>query len=163
MIATVRNVNDATTESLRSLPKAESSTLHIQNLDISQPKGAINAIDTLRKQGIASLDVVIANAGMVTSFETALETKPEDMLPHFDVNCVGQLRLFQACYPLLKKGGDGGKAGVFCFISSGIGSIAAMEALKCLAYGCSKAALNFLARKIHVENTDITSFALHPG
>ena len=162
VIATVRAVNDETTEALNSLPKASSSALFIEKLDISRPNDALTAIEHLRERGITTLDVVIANAAMVTSFETVLETRPEDMLPHYDVNCVGQLRLFQACYPLMKKSGGEGREGIFCFVTSGIGSIAAMEPMKCLAYGCSKAALNFLARKIHFE-CDITSFALHPG
>ena len=162
VIATIRDANSATTKALESLPKAEFSTLIIQRLDLSQPNDALTAIDSLREHGVSKLDVVIANAAIVTSLDTVLETKPEDMLPHFDINCVGQLRLFQACYPMMEKSGSESKERTFCFISSSIGSIAAMEPLKCLAYGCSKAALNFLARKIHFE-CDITSFALHPG
>ena len=30
-------------------------------------------------------------------------------------------------------------------------------------YGSSKAALNFLTRKIHQENAELTAFVVHPG
>ncbi len=52
----------------------------------------------------------------------------------------------------------------FIFISSSLGSIAAMEdAAPTLAYGVSKAAANYFVRKIHYEEKRIIALAIHPG
>ena len=80
---------------------------------------------------------------------------------HLDINTVGPVRLFQATWPLLKKSLDA----KFILISSIVGTI---EGLKNIpypnaAYGASKAAANFFARKIHFENENIVTLAVHPG
>lgn len=70
------------------------------------------------------------------------------------------LALFQAVFPLL--GGEGKK---FVAISSAVASIGDMEKvpMKSTAYGASKAALNYVIRKIHCENEGLIAFPLNPG
>lgn len=53
----------------------------------------------------------------------------------------------------------------FVAVSSSISTIAGMEyvPLTVSSYGASKAALNFLGRKIHFENEGLIAFAVHPG
>jgi NAD(P)-dependent dehydrogenase (short-subunit alcohol dehydrogenase family) len=97
------------------------------------------------------LDVVIANAGICNNNQTASEASVENMQEHFTVNVLGPMTLFQASYPLLKASTSTPK---FVPISSGSGSIArgTMIPHPQVEYGTSKAALNWLTRKIWVEN-----------
>lgn len=56
--------------------------------------------------------------------------------------------------------------GKFVFISSGYGSItkaANPYPFDCAQYGASKAALNYIARKLHGEVQDVIIFPTHPG
>jgi NAD(P)-dependent dehydrogenase (short-subunit alcohol dehydrogenase family) len=63
---------------------------------------------------------------------------------------IGPLVLFQASYPLLKASTAAPK---FVIISSRAGSNVIGAAIPGgLSYGASKAAVNFLSRKLHFEN-----------
>jgi len=72
------------------------------------------------KRIVGRLDVVIANAGICSLIAPAMETTPEVMREHYDVNVIGTLVLFQATYPLLSASTPTPK---FIPISSGAGSI----------------------------------------
>jgi len=54
---------------------------------------------------------------------------------------------------------------MFVGVSTISATISAMEHIPVpvTAYGASKAALNSIVRRLHFENTEITSFVLHPG
>jgi len=108
------------------------------------------------------LDVVIANAGILQFLGPGLETPAEQMRDHFDINVVGTLILFQASYPLLKASTPSPK---FIAISTAAGSIAdgANFPAGVLAYGASKAAENYLARKLHFEHEGLICFPINPG
>jgi norsolorinic acid ketoreductase len=84
-----------------------------------------------------------------------------DLQNHFEINTIGPVRMFQASLPLLKKAQDP----KFIVISSVIGTIGGLDQIPFpnAAYGASKAASNYLTRKIHFENKDIVAFAIHPG
>lgn len=71
------------------------------------------------------------------------------------VNAVGPLVLFQAFYALFKAAPGTPK---FVVISTFVGSIAtgAAAPLGLSAYGPSKAAVNFITRKIHFENEHLS-------
>jgi short-subunit dehydrogenase len=99
--------------------------------------------------------------------DSTLDVPPKAMLEHFDVsgfvspmsaithqiqvNVNGTLVLFQATYALLKASTSTPK---FVAVSSFIGSIAIGPTIpvKLVTYGASKAALNFVVRKMHQEN-----------
>lgn len=70
------------------------------------------------------------------------------------VNVTGTLVLFQVAYPLMKNNNQSSK---FVTISSAAGSIAdgAAMPLRMVAYGASKAALNYLTRRLHFEHEDL--------
>jgi NAD(P)-dependent dehydrogenase (short-subunit alcohol dehydrogenase family) len=80
------------------------------------------------------------------------------------VNVVGTLILFQATYPLLAASPHP----KFIPVSSGAGSLdlTARVPLQVTAYGASKAAENYLARKIHFEHPELgaslLTFSLRP-
>jgi NAD(P)-dependent dehydrogenase (short-subunit alcohol dehydrogenase family) len=96
------------------------------------------------------------------------------------VNTVGVLALFQATYPLLKASTPAPK---FVPISSGAGSVAMSGTIpmyntpyvpaspmgvraahaSCVGrYGTSKAALNFVTRKLRAENDGLGASPAHP-
>ena len=107
---------------------------------------------------------MIANSGIysLAAFTPLRLTRTADLAEHFDVNTTGVLRLFQAVLPLLEKSARP----VFMTLSSIVGTIGGMEqvaAFPLTAYGTSKAALNFLTRRIHFEHENIIAFASHPG
>lgn len=87
--------------------------------------------------------------------------KTSDLIEHVDVNAAGVVRLFQATLPLLQKA----KKPIFMVVSSGAGTIAGMEHVPFTvsSYGASKAAVNFLIRRIHFEQPELIAFAVHPG
>ena len=160
VVAAVRNTASATTHSLEVLPKASKSRLVIVKIDSSSPsdpKSAIADLETV--QGILHIDVVIANAGVSLGMTKVLDTSSEQMKETFEINSVAPLLLFQAAWPLLQKS----LRPKFVAMSSSMGSIGQMLETPGLAYGMSKAALDYLAKKIHVEHETVTAVALHPG
>jgi len=108
------------------------------------------------------LDVVIANAGISDYYGPALTTPENQMREHFNINVVGTHVLFQATYPLLSASTSSPK---FIPISSVGGSITIGSSFPAgiVAYGASKAAENYLARKLHFEHPELICFPIHPG
>ena len=161
IIATVR---DPTTSSaaLTSLPTAAGTTLIILKIDSQSPTDPLNAISTLQTtHNITTIDVVIANAGLGATWVPVLQTTPELIRELHEVNTIGPLLLFQATWPLLQKS----KNPKFIFMSTGLASFVLAEHLKApsAAYGASKAAGAYLARKIHFEHENLTTVILYPG
>lgn len=166
VVATVRDVASAQAKELASLPKGSGSSLIVVKLDsqsTTDPAAVVSELE--QKHNITYIDVVIANAGISNpqGFGPAAELKLVDLREHIDVNAIAPFLLYQATLPLLKKAAHG--PGKFVGVSSPIGSIGGMEQrpYPMTAYGVSKAALNFVLRKIHFEHEDLISFALDPG
>ena len=113
--------------------------------------------------GIDTLDVVIANAGIAEVYPRAADASMADVREHFEVNTLGPLALFQACLPLLEKSKN--KQGKFVAVSTSAASIGGMELrpIPNSVYGPSKAALNYLTRKMHFEHKDLIAFPIDPG
>ena len=80
---------------------------------------------------------------------------------HLNVHVVAPLILFKAVYPLLLKR----PTKKFITVSSGVGMIGNMLPLPSAVYGTSKAALNFLTKRIHKDyhQEGLIAFPLHPG
>jgi norsolorinic acid ketoreductase len=91
----------------------------------------------------------------------ALQTNVKSVREMFEVNTMGPLNLIQAFFPLLEKSSKP----QFLVITSSIGSIGDMEKFPVpfFGYGLSKAAANYLVRKLHFENPTLTSMAFNPG
>lgn len=132
-------------------------------IESTSPTDALEAVESIKSQGITHLDVVIANAGIfkTEAFQEVAVMKTTDLLEHVNVNAAGPVRLFQATLPLLKAA----KQPKFIYISSGVATISAAEYIPytITSYGASKAAMNFLLRRIHIENEDLIALAFHPG
>ena len=138
------------------------SSLETIKLDSTSDKDFIDIQNYLVEDGVPRrIDVVIANAGSSAKYALVLDTPLDAMRSDFEVNTLGPLRLFQACYMHLSIAPQG----KFILISSILGSIGVQNEMAgpVLAYGTSKAAANFLTRKIHFEYRDLVAVAIHPG
>jgi norsolorinic acid ketoreductase len=83
------------------------------------------------------------------------------MLHHYKVNVIGTVLFFQAVLPLLQKS----KNPKFVAMGSSAGQITEMEKVPFpnSVYGVTKAALNYIVKKIHLEHVGIIVFPLDPG
>ncbi|KII87119.1 hypothetical protein PLICRDRAFT_42757 [Plicaturopsis crispa FD-325 SS-3] len=151
---------DAATD-LHALAKQHPGKLHLVKL-VSGSKEDAEAAAVHVQKAVGHIDVVIANAGIAETWGTAHEIPIDEVERHFKVNAIGPLVLFQAFYALLKAAPAVPK---FVVISTFAGSITAGASipLGLSAYGSSKAAVNYLTRKIHFENEHLISFAMNPG
>ncbi|KAF7967622.1 hypothetical protein HWV62_33637 [Athelia sp. TMB] len=162
VIAAVRNPSSSeSVASLKALPVGAGSKLIFVKIDSLSETDAAAAVKQLQTEhGISALDVVIANSGIANQMGPAIVTPIDEVRAHFEVNAVGPLVLFQATAALLEAA-----QGKFFVMSSAMGSVGDMELMPApnTAYGSSKAAVNFITRKIHFEHPKITAVALTPG
>lgn len=134
------------------------STLHIP----STP-----SLQSLLPAHITTLDVVVANAGGTSGFRDVESTSAADMTRDFEVNAVGTAELFRVCWPLLEKKSRR-EPKKFVVVTSSVGSIGALaegENFPATAYGMSKAAANWWARKVSLDfaGRGLAVGILHPG
>ena len=158
MLAAVRNPSGKEAQGLESLSRSEGSQLLLVKIESTSNPDAVEAVESIQSQGISHLDVVIAKT---EAFLEVARMKTSDLIEHIDVNVNGPIRLFQATLPLLRAA----KQPKFVVISSAVSTITNAEYISytVTSYGASKAALNFLLRRIHIENPDIVAIAFHPG
>ncbi|KAK5657828.1 hypothetical protein OQA88_2901 [Cercophora sp. LCS_1] len=156
---------------MRAIPIPTHPTSSYITLLLDETQPSINSstlISRLKELGITHLDVVIANAGGSSGFKNVLETKDEEAMRDFEVNAVGLVRLFGGVWALLERQGTVGErdTGKFVVIGSSVGSIGCLEeeSFPGVAYGMSKAAANWFAKKVSVEFKGRLSVAVvHPG
>jgi norsolorinic acid ketoreductase len=161
VIAGVRDVT-ASCKSLNTVPVGDGSKIIIVKIDSLSATDPKNAAAELKSQhGITKLDVLISNAGHFGKIGPVLSSSAQDLRDHFEVNTIAPLNLIQAFFPLL----EASSAPKFFAITSITGTIGDMENVPFpfFAYGISKAAANYLVRKLHFENPNLTSMAFHPG
>jgi norsolorinic acid ketoreductase len=172
VIATVRDKEVTDCSSLRALPLAENSKLVIETLCASTSPPTSGSDSGLAVEqallaaltnihGIKHIDTIIANAGTGTMFSPILNSSPESLLSNFSVNTLSPIFLFQTLHPLLSLS----KSPKYIAITSMLGSISLQspQAGPTLAYGISKAGLNFFVRKLHFEIPELVALAIHPG
>jgi norsolorinic acid ketoreductase len=162
VIAGVRDLESASSKAINSLPTGQDSkaiVVHIDNLSESPAKDSIKVLES--KHGITKLDVVIANAGIANFYGPAINTPLSEVRDHFEVNTIGSLALFQATWPLLQAA----PKPKFVVVTTGLASIGDMGSvpMPATAYGASKAAVNYITRKIHFENPNLIAFPISPG
>ena len=126
-------------------------------IDSLSETDAQQAITQLKSEhNITSLDVVIANAGIAKVFPLVQDARVKDFLEYYRTNVIGVVILFQAILPLLK---NSTKTPKFVVMGSVAGSIGEAEKVQSLIRSrASKAALNFITKRIHAENADIIAF-----
>ncbi|KAH8813789.1 NAD(P)-binding protein [Flagelloscypha sp. PMI_526] len=159
----VKNHPDATNNAteLRSIAEKAPERVHVVKLVSGDVEGT-RAVASEIKSKVGYLDVVIANAGISSYYGPVVDTPLEAAREHFEVNFIGSLVLFQETYELLKASTNAPK---FIPLSSAAASLELYLPMPpgFLAYGTSKAAVNYLARKAHFENEWLISFPLSPG
>jgi norsolorinic acid ketoreductase len=169
VIASVRSHSSASP--LRSLPKAPSSRLVVIALDIASTESIKTGITSLpNDHGITSLDVVIANAGVAGTTPKLRDATISDIQNYINVNAFGQLELYKAVFPLLKRHAGSTSSQVepkLIYMSSAGGSLQSMNTIVPLsAYRASKALANFLFKWLALEETGddkVLVWCQHPG
>ncbi|KAK5046815.1 hypothetical protein LTR84_007169 [Exophiala bonariae] len=163
-VAAIRNGPESPEAlALTSLPTAQGSKIVVGQYDAGDKSSAVNLVEYLtRTHGIKTLDIVVANAGILKHYGPAKEARSELIEEHFRVNTVGPILLYQATRTLLLASTQQPK---FFIISSSIGSNALQDnfPLEVLAYGTSKAAVNWVASRIHREEDRLVVIAMQPG
>lgn len=162
VIGTVRDVSSANVKGLNELPKGEYSRLIVVPLSADSPVSATEAVSEIQTQHrIEHIDIAIANAGICNHYGPVVEMVDSDVVSHFEVNTLGLLRLFRAVAPLLEKA----STPKFAYISTLLASIHEIEQIPSLtaAYGMSKAAGNYLMKKIDAENEYLIALPIDPG
>lgn len=148
-------------------PAAPSSSFLPLLLDDANPQIASDTLAArlASEHNVTRLDVVVANAGASSGFRDVLELQDVEgeLVYDFVANAVGPVRLFRGVWGLLKEAGGGR----FVLVSSVMGSIGGLgeEGLPGLAYGMSKAAANFFARKVGLgfKGEGLLVGVVHPG
>jgi norsolorinic acid ketoreductase len=163
-IAAIRDGPDSeAARALTSLPVGPGSKIVVAQYDASSRTAARDMVTFLKSHhNISSLDVVAANAGILKHFGPAREAAAETIAEHFEINTLAPILLYQATQELLTASKQTPK---FFFISSSIGSNGLQDhyPLPMIAYGLSKAGLNWATSRIHREEERIAIVAMQPG
>jgi NAD(P)-dependent dehydrogenase (short-subunit alcohol dehydrogenase family) len=134
-------------ESSHCITRPSPSTVHVQADPLRQ--------DIDGSEGSTSTSTIISLlTGVFSHPDPVLKTPLQNFIYDFTVNAGGPLHLLQAIYPLLQASTLPCGA-VWAPISSCLGSIAESPNVPALAYGASKAALNYTSKRLAVENEDI--------
>ncbi|TGJ82708.1 hypothetical protein E0Z10_g6050 [Xylaria hypoxylon] len=129
---------------------------------------AAAAVEAIKAAGVSSLDVVIANPGIAGKFSRLEDIAMNDFKEFAEVNTYSVMRLFIAVHPLLKAATDknGPCSPKFIAISTVASRINKLEEnvpFLLGSYGASKAAVNYIIRRAHIENDWLQAFLLEPG
>lgn len=169
VIATARDITHSTSQSLSSLPTHPDSHLVLIPFDAAETSPSPPLAELIAGTGVPAIDVVISNAGASAGgfHEDVLTVDPAFLRADFEVNAVAPVRLFQAAWPLLEKKAAAAGEAKFVLITSSVGSIAIteQEAMPGVSYGASKAAANWISKKISVEmkSKNLRVGIIHPG
>lgn len=150
----------ARADALAMLARQFPGQLDVLALDVGDEasRAAFAAAVATRVDG---LDLLVNNAGMLVSGERFGAIGEAALVRSFAVNAAGPFLLTQALAPALAAGRRPRVAN----ISSGMGSIAALEALHSPSYSISKSALNMasalLARALNPQGIGVLT--LSPG
>ena len=116
----------------------------VVNLDVTHQSDVDSVVHTIMRTA-GKLDVLINNAGIISTIGPIDALKSESLSEAFDVNVAGLHRMTTACLPLLKE-----SKGVV--INAGTGAATTpMEGWA--AYCCSKAGAHMLTRMFDMELT----------
>lgn len=159
VVAAVRNPDNASsTRSLSGLSQGAESSLLIIKIDSLDNSSAISGIASISDR-ISHLDLVIANAGVLTHQGPISDIPLDQLTSHVAINTVAPIALLQATKPLLRNAVNP----KFVVVSSSMGSITDIVTKFFGAYGASKAAVNYLMRMVHLEEEWLTSMVICPG
>jgi NAD(P)-dependent dehydrogenase (short-subunit alcohol dehydrogenase family) len=148
VVATCRQPNEAT--ELQTLQKnATEDRLLILPLEVNSTESHDNLKAQLSAQGITSIDILIANAGVLSMGQQASTATVEAMRNDFETNVIGTMLTLQAYMDLVLAS----RLKIFSVMSSIMGSIdmAVTGDGSTATYRVSKAALNMYAVNFAAE------------
>lgn len=147
-------------DALDALVERHGGRLHVQPLDVGDAD-AIAALPSVVDRQLKHLDLLINNAGVLTSGERFGNVAADSLATSFAVNASAPLLITQALAPLLALGHQ---PRVLC-ITSQLGSIAQASAFRTVSYAMGKAALNMAVKRLAAELAPrgILVLAVHPG
>ena len=166
VIATCRSPSTST--ELQDLAKEyNEKKLLILPLDTTSRDSYKDVMERLKLEGITTIDVLIANAGITNPDHPAdpiLTCSEKTMIDVFKTNCVGTMLTLQNFTPLLQKG----PTKLCVLLSSRLASIEQAENVGgYTSYRASKAAMNMLAMTYADDSTvkeaKIRTLCMHPG
>ncbi|KAK6082373.1 toxin biosynthesis [Seiridium cupressi] len=167
VIGSVRDTSSASVDSLKAVKAASGSSLQIVKIEAKSDTDPFEAVKAIQAAGITYLDIVIANSGISGSYSRLDAANIQDFREYLEVNAVGPLVLYKAVFPLLKAAVDKKRtAPKFLGITTNASSIQNVEEnVPYLLgnYGASKAALNYIVRRLSFENKWLTAFLMNPG
>ncbi|TVY26063.1 Norsolorinic acid ketoreductase [Lachnellula hyalina] len=175
VIAVNRNPEGPTSKALAELPTANGTSLLVVKNDATVPTDAAAAVKLLASKDIHHIDIVIANAGVAYVWPKVSELKTEDMQRHIVPNVYGNVWLYQAVLPLLKKsekkmwvsiGSSAGLKFSHCYdgtLTNESCLFRNMLPMQNAAYGPTKLVLHFLTKAMHIEEPELAAFPIDPG
>ncbi|KAK9413825.1 putative NAD(P)-binding protein [Seiridium unicorne] len=156
VIAAVRDLENPNSKALHQLPTAEGSKLVVVKIDSNIEADHADAVKTLAKEGVDSLDVVVANAGICELHPAVSNVTPADLQRHINTNVWGVLWLYQATLPLLLKSSNPR----WVTMGSAAGSI--QPPIPNSAYGPTKAMVHWYTKRMNAEEETLTAFVADP-
>ncbi|KAJ5287420.1 hypothetical protein N7478_003106 [Penicillium angulare] len=162
VIGSVRDKTSEKYEELKRLPTAYGSRLLLISIDSTNMDDPQASIKDIEAEGITHVDVVIANAGITPSAGPLDKVAIQDVSDALSINAMSPIQLYHATRPLLEKS----SRPVWFSMTSAAGSIGNVEmhnAHFLLAYGISKATMNFFTKPVHAAHANWIAYAVHPG
>ena len=160
IFATARDPSKA--DALQQLAK-QHSNIRIVRLSVDSDAETAAAVKQVQAEA-GRVDVLLSNAGIsnADAYERSEQVTIDKLRENFEINTVGPVRLFKAFFPLLSLSTQP----KYITVSTFGASITFQDNIPSFyqsIYGASKAASNFLVRRVHVEHPNITAFPVHPG
>jgi NAD(P)-dependent dehydrogenase (short-subunit alcohol dehydrogenase family) len=150
VIATARRPAEA-----RELARRD---LRVEQLEVTDAASVARFARALGKQPV---DLLINNAGIGVAHSPLEQLDVESLIPFFQVNTLGPLRVTQALLPNLRAG----REKKLVHMTSLMGSIADNTSGDAYAYRASKAALNIIAKSMSIDLAPegFICVVAHPG
>ena len=165
VIAAIRDGPDSEpAKTLEALPTGKNTKIIVVKYDAGSKESNEAMVQDLKdKHNVTSLDIVIANAGILKHWGPVREVKIEDLSEHLSIHTFGPILLYQVTAPLLDKSKQTPK---FFIISSSLGSNGLMDdyaPMQMIAYNMAKSAINHAAGRIHREEEKMVIVPVQPG
>lgn len=152
------DLGDAASKILEAAKKAGKKEPHLLKIqmDVMDMESVNNAVNEV-KNGFPRLDILINNAGYLSSFDPILKSNPDDWWRNYEVNLRGVYWVTKAILPFMLEGGEKTILNVSSAGAHGIrhgGS----------GYQTTKFALLRFTEYLMVEHGDqgLLTYALHP-
>ena len=128
---------------------------HLIDCDIASKESLSSVASAYQSSGSAPWDLYVSSIGTLDPIGPFTEVDTDAWRQSVEVNCIRQLELLKALYPLRRKG----MAHVAFFAGAGTNGPAPGYS----AYAASKIFLIKMCELLHAENEDINCFIIGPG